>query len=199
METGTDFNSKFLEANKATFDTILEKLRVNSDQKELYEKLDNYMELPDTTYAKELQKILGVATDGLFGPVSLAALAKIAGISYTPAVVPARTTSRTSRITPGSALDPRDAQASRTREALSSGNISFARSNGDIVLNARDKDGKIVQRLTYADLMGTKTEKMSEARKEELTKLILLSTIADIWIQSASKDRDSLLGGSMRT
>ena len=67
-----------------------------------------------------------------------------------------------------------------------------------ILLNVKDSTGKIVQRLSSADLMGTAKDTMSPARKEEFNKLILLSTVADIWIQAASKDMDSLLLGSFR-
>lgn len=39
---------------------------------------------------------------------------------------------------------------------------------------------------------------MSEKARGEYNQLILLSTIADIWIQSASKAKESLIGGSFR-
>lgn len=209
-------NKAFLEKNKARFDAVLKKLSESTEatKKGLGDVLDNYMKKTNQDTAEALQNWINTAwktidVDKKVGGLTLGALESIAGIDSPTQTIPWWRTPTEGTTRPSNpnwqGRDPRGAfRWDRTEEAISSSplndsQVAFSREWGRILLNAKDKNGSIVQKLYYEDVLKLSWKKeMPEAMKKELNELILLSTIADIWVQSTSKDMDSMAFGSFR-
>ncbi len=141
------------------------------------EKIQWYLEDPTRENIKQLQRLIKYPgkPDGIMGP-----------------------------ITEKSIIDFLWKKESRDQvESLPiSSKIGFSREWWKVALNARDKAGNIIQKLSYEEILKLAREwnsKMNETQKWELNQLILLSTIGDIWAQAASKDMDSMLFWSFRS
>jgi hypothetical protein len=214
-----DYNKKFYAANKERFDTVFRKLDKEKDgQWELQNILALYAENQTPEIGEQMQELLNnkfkknLKIDKRVGPETLSALESIVGIQSPRSWWGSRRQESWGSWVYTPTPEERERQELARRGRLSvetapftASSVSFSRDGGRVLLNARDPSGTVVQKLSYPDILALarkaweRGKEMPENMKTELSQLTLISTIADLWIQTASKQMNSLLAGSFRT